>query len=134
MGGATVPGPGVGDSVPVWCRVDTVLVDARPSAVRRACPPGAIAFAWPHGIPSLPLPRWILLYSATATSHALNQAPIPLPASFQDTDRLLDELADSLSTSANPNFGAVARYLFQRRERLASDRSHGFKSIREVRE
>jgi hypothetical protein len=112
--------------------VDHVLIDARPSAQRRTTPPQRIKplqSSYHHDLSRTKL-SWILLWGSSR-KHDLGYQIVPIlaPAYVEECDRMLDELADSLAESKNPNFGAVGRFLIAERERLPMQYSHAFRKV-----
>jgi hypothetical protein len=118
----------IGDSVDVAI-VDTVLFDSRPAAARAA---SARLRELPRvrgKIRTSEGPAILLLASRPTHAMLVDLAPIPLPATIEECDRVLDTLSDSLAVSRDPRFGSLARYVLQLRERLPLAQSHEFRKV-----
>lgn len=118
----------IGDSVDVAI-VDTVLFDSRPAAARAASTRLRELSRVRGKIRTSDGAAILLFASRPKGATLVDLAPIPLPATIEDCDRVLDTLSDSLTVSRDPRFGALARYVLQLRERLPLAQSHEFRKV-----
>jgi hypothetical protein len=108
-------------------QIDTVLIDGRPGVHRRLFPLRGIRLAASelYGRRTASKHAWIMLWeSSRKPQDMIELVPIPTPVSVEECDWMLDELADSLAESHNPNFATVGRYLLSERTRLPLHHDH----------